>query len=126
MTLFVTRHIRSPCAGQVRNAKREWNARPCTTTGSKPATYIPTANISPCELATLATKEQVFRSLRDRKHRSRPRGFLIRDLCIRGDWLSLVLAFANDDLCALLTAFFVISNLVSPYLCTLRGGRLRG
>lgn len=117
--LFVT-------AGQVSNAKREWNAHHCTTTGSKPATYIPTANISPCELATLTTEKQVIRSFRDRKHRSRPRGFLIRDLCIRGDWLFFLSCLSLlTTIYVPLTACFVISNIISPYFVLTRG-RLRG
>lgn len=74
---FVTHRVRSPCTGQVSNAKRERNPRHRTASSSKPATYIPTANISPRELGTHVTEGQVIGSVRDRKHRSRPRGFLI-------------------------------------------------
>lgn len=71
------------CAGQVSNPECDWNACHCTATPSKFATYIPTAITGRCELASRATEKQVFRSLRDRKHRNRPRGLLKRGSCIR-------------------------------------------
>ena len=126
MILFVTRRTHSPCAEQVWNAKREWNTRHYTTTGTKPATYIPTANISPRGLATLATERQVSRSLSDRKHRSRPRGFLIRDLCIGGDWLFLSLVlFLLTTIYVPTHSVFVISDLIALLMYSKRG-RLHG
>lgn len=68
---IVTCRIRSPRAGQVRDAQRDRNARHRTPAGStKFATYIPTAAHSPRGRTAQPTERQVIRSFGDRKHRS--------------------------------------------------------